>query len=416
MCEGCRHPLPVIALWKAERCIQDGRTFVRLQWEVFEAEHVRIQPEGLVRGPKGSLNLYDYDSDSYVLEVVNHVGSRQLAARVLTARPRIRKFSCTETRIELGFPTIFHWEAEHAERVEIFPEVGDVSGSSFAEAMLTRPGEYTLKVSNESGSVTARVSLDMAPPEIKSFYGETGELRLGAPVMLFWEVFNAERVTLTPDIGEVTGRRFLEVQPDRSIVYTLQAENAAGTVETELHLVMPAPTILYFGHETGLSTEGEPLELSWEAMNAREVILEPGGHRMGPVGKLKVKPRQAFTTYTLTAFGPSGTESCSFEVMRFPIPPDLLENVEPTQLYPDMDKPKGNVRTSLPDTDHLESDIQDLTREQLQLLRIQRAQKLELTEDLLTLERASLRSEVQRAMRKIRTLLSRNQPTDSALK
>lgn len=333
--------------------------------------------------------------------------------------PRIVSFQSVESIIQIGYPTIFSWEVEGADKLTISGGVGEVSGATFTEAYLTEPGIYCLTASNEFGSVVAAVELCLPLPEIHSFFAGGYTIKSGLPITLIWEVDNASEVILEPHHEPVTDLRRIEVLPDRSTTYELVARNASGEVRRTLRLTLPPPEVLSFEGDS-VSTEGEPIRLSWAVENAFRVTIEPGIGEVAASGSLRVRPPAPFTNYQLCAEGHSGTAYASFEVVRFPIPiePEGLDTEldqlltmaqhstqdpqtqvstpeEVLQEMP-MDAPEGDLAAGLP----AETDLADDPR-------IRRVQEMDLAPDMLSMQKAHVRVEIVNALRKIKRILKR---------
>ncbi|MBC8120783.1 MAG: hypothetical protein H7Y22_02970 [Gemmatimonadaceae bacterium] len=84
------------------------------------------------------------------------------------------------------------------------------------------------------GALVGTARMFFAGPRVVSFIAEPEVLQPGAPLVLRWQVEEADRVTIQPGIGEVAleGRRTLK--PRRDIEYTLVAEK--GLQQKVVHL------------------------------------------------------------------------------------------------------------------------------------------------------------------------------------
>lgn len=333
--------------------------------------------------------------------------------------PRIRYFHSAEDIIFLGYPTIFSWEVEYADRVEISHGVGDVTGRSFTEAYVTEPGVYYLTATNAHGSVTATIELALPAPEIQSFFASGYTIREGLPISLLWEVSNAEELILEPHHEPVTDLKRIEVVPDKTTTYELVARNASGEARRSLTLTLPPPVVASFEGDS-VSTEGEPIELRWHIEHAFRVTLSPGIGEVSPSGSIRVRPPAPFTTYELLAEGHSGTASATFEVVRFPIPIEYQDL--DTELHTLLTMPHQTPEEFAPEkieealpVSPVESpeeepiSVQSPTEANEPLVTdnpaILRVQQMDLPPDLLRMEKAHVRIELRNALRKIKRIL-----------
>lgn len=406
-CGQCRAHLPTIALFTVQYYYSPGRRLIRIKWEVYEADEIWLQP-GLTALPaRGYADLDpEYEtSDVYTLVAANATGRRSIQATPVEQAPRIRYFRAAPPQVQIGVPVILHWEVENAERVIIEP-VGEVSDQSFVEAFFTEPRICILRASNPNGEVQSAITLRMSPPEIRSFHANTLTISHEEVVEFFWETTNAETLRLVDEWGnstELEGISQIEVHPDRSTTYRLEAGNAAGDVHKTLRVVLPPPRILTFGSETHLSTEDRGAELVWDVAFAHTVTIEPLVGRVPARGSVKVRPRQAITTFTLRAEGYEGKTEAQFEVIRFPLPLDAFDFSinQLNQLIP-MEAP-GNKHATVNDLDQLEQELRNFTRDQLRAKRLKAAAERQLTEDLLNLEKAHVRHELRHLFRRIKS-------------
>ncbi|MEM7373956.1 MAG: hypothetical protein AAF587_35520 [Bacteroidota bacterium] len=408
VCRKCEGRLPVIALFTAAAQSDSSREEYILKWEVFESESVLLMPGNMIVPTKGSLNLNPewQEGNVFTLFATNEIGTRQLSTKVTLSPPRIQSFCVAEPEIQIGHPTIFYWEVENASKLELDMDIGEVTGASFMETYLEKGGTCTLTATNPAGVVRATVDLSLSLPEIFNFYSGVDQIRLGEPVPLFWEVNNASQVFLEPLEEEVTGLTQVELYPDRSTTYVLRAINHTGEVSQTIDLILPPPRILHFGAETGISTEGEAIELSWEVENAYQIYIDQGIGEVNPVGRVKVKPQRAYTTYTMEVIGHSGSASQVFEILRFPIPLEEPEVLESPKIKAILKKNDHQIPDSLADLKRLEQEVKLTTNHHMRELRIKKAKEQHLTDDMLKLEKATLRGELRKIFKRLSSLFS----------
>ena len=406
-CHSCDGRLPMILLFKANRKNIILGEPIRLSWEVLDSLSVTINPGNEMLEDKGVLDVYADESMEYVLEASNEIGSRQLTIQVSLAAPRILDFRATDPTVVIDYPTILQWEVENGAELTINMDIGDVSGRSFTEAYLKKPGTCTLTATNKSGVDTAEIELFQNPPEITSFFALNNTIKVGEPNTLTWEVSNAEKIMLEPLGKDVTGTTHIDVFPDRTTVYTLKVSNDSGEVAEQVTLKLPPPRIVHFMGNKSLSTEGEPIELSWEVENAYRIEIDNEIGEVEPTGKVKVKPVQAYTYFTLRAIGYSGEDAQTFQLTRFPIP--LEESFIPVSsvISAKMDFNEKQLQDSLSEIERLEKELAQKNRQAQKAsreMRIKRAQEMKLSDDMLSLEKASMRTEIQNIIRKFKNI------------
>jgi hypothetical protein len=413
-CEGCGGRLPVIALFTATLNSGTSGEYIHLKWEVFEADSVHLMPGNMILPTKGFLDLKPdwQDTEVFSLLVSNGIGARQISTKVSISPPRIHSFVASDTQIQIGYPMILQWEIENATHIELDQGIGEVSGQSFVEVYPEKPGIVTLTAHNGAGQVRASVELFLSGPEIHHFAASSQFIQLGQPIQLSWDVSNASSIELSPEPGDVSELTHLDMYPEKSTTYTLTVSNASGRISQSIELVLPPPRIRFFGAEDPISTEGRPVELRWEIEHAYEVFIDQGIGEVEAVGTVKVKPQQAKTSFTLSAVGHSGSCSQSFQIWRFPIPleeqylfleDERLELVSSPQISGTLMKANRTpISENLPDLEKLEQQVNEQARNQLHEMRIKRVKELEITDDLMHIEKAKLRVEIRNFLQRVK--------------
>lgn len=413
-CPNCEFSLPEVARFEARFLKRKKKYLVEVHWEVAGSEEIYLGNEFRDLDTSGSLLLETGDEVMVSLELLayNEYGYTRAQLTIAREKPVIQEFQASESAISLAYPTIFSWRVAHAERIEIDGGVGEVTGRSFVQHQLSKPGEYTLKAYNSAGVVEAKVELSLPLPEIHSFFTSRDHIQLGNGNTLFWDVANASELRLDPIGEDVLDKTRFEVTPDRTTIYSLVASNASGEVRKELTLTLPAPVIDYFEGDP-VSTEGRKIFLEWEVRNAHTVILEPGIGEVPAAGEIRLKPPQAYTTYRLTAKGHSGTTSAEFTVVRFPIPLEM-ESVDQQfnkmlKMSSNVTDPKDNktaplAREKSADTGSakaVEKQSGDISSNPA----IRRVQEMDLEPNLVSLERTKARQEFINGLRKLKRII-----------
>lgn len=162
------------------------------------------------------------------------------------------------------------------------------------------------------------------PPTIYAF-NNTGALTInrGEKVGLNWSIGGATEVSLSPNIGVVTGT-WIEVVPTQTTTYTLTARNTAGSVSRSrtITVVVP-PVVASFTATPEAIIAGTPAKLTWSAPGATsytvtaDVGSDPGQFFTTTT---TVRPT-ATTTYTLTARNSAGTGTKTLTLPVAPPPP-----------------------------------------------------------------------------------------------
>jgi hypothetical protein len=163
--------------------------------------------------------------------------------------PVIHHFDAVPISIDVGKYSTLNWSVAGAKQVEISPGLGVVGA---VDSIVVSPAAttiYTLIASNESGSVTATVQVEVAkPPAVLPVihYFNATQPDYGSAT-LSWEVSEAEHITLSDVfIKDKNSREPIQVDaigswkdefsmipqytPGMWYTYTLTAASSAGTV------------------------------------------------------------------------------------------------------------------------------------------------------------------------------------------
>lgn len=405
-CATCKGLAPKVEVFQTDERVLNLGSPIHLSWIVQHADEVSIDGEKVEAS--GLWKLMPRETTTYTLVASNEIGEVRATCEVSLPPPEIKYFKVAEKAIQIGRPSILHWEVENAEQVFIDRGVGEVSNQSFTEAYFDRPGPVVLRAVNASGEVTASVVLSLPLPEINAFYASDPIIRLGEPSVLHWDVVNFSEISIDQEIGDVSELTRVEVYPDRTTRYTLCARNVSGEVRKSLELTLPPPKILHFGADSELATEGRSVNLFWQVENAYKITID---HDIGEVthkSRVRVKPDSTLTTYILTATGHSGEAQAAVDVSIFPIPMEQNGFIPTPEISTDIDLENENFDLSLPPTEsELDlnlslSDIEkNIKKRNGKKIDLEYYKKMEITEDLLELEKPSLRKEIARIYKKV---------------
>jgi hypothetical protein len=166
-------------------------------------------------------------------------------------RPIIVRFTANPALIEEGGSTTLSWQVFNSvDILALEPGVGDVTGQNQVVVWPSESTVYTLTATNQLGSISAQVSVTVAPPppEITSFVASPDTLKQGEYTTLSWTtVGKIDSLVLEPGIGDVTGQTMLTIAPTETTTYTLTATNVSGSDSSEtLVRVSPMTELLVF--------------------------------------------------------------------------------------------------------------------------------------------------------------------------
>jgi hypothetical protein len=232
---------------------------------------------------------------------------------VLTANP---------TSIVNGGQSTLSWTAANATSISINQGIGAVTGTTRV-VNPTATTEYTMTVTNASGSNTCKATVTVTPPTplapiCNSFTATPGSINRGQSTVLAWDTTNVTSVTINNGVGTQAADGSISVSPLESLTYTLTANGTNGQsvqCTRPVTVVQPetpvTPRCEFFNVSDNVITRGETVTLSWDTTNATNVIINPTVGSVAVDGSTNVSPSDS-TTYTLTATAANGqTVSCT---------------------------------------------------------------------------------------------------------
>lgn len=241
--------------------------------------------------------------------------SQWIMAFEAAQQPAIHSFRANPARVKDKRPVRLTWETRGAKRLEL-RGIGDVTGRDFCELTVRKTTVFDLVLTSKRGSPIIkclRVEVDDRPPAILSFKTDKLFLPDSRPARLSWAVDRAIRVEISPGIGDVTGRNFIEVAPRRDTTYILRAISgleieANATVQVKVS--KQAPQVLTFTASSKIALTNEEVELHWNTSGAEVVSISPGLGVVGPEGHRKTRVT-ATTKFVITATSYFGVVSTS---------------------------------------------------------------------------------------------------------
>jgi hypothetical protein len=251
-------PVPSIMAFTATPSSISPGGSATLNWTISNATGARISGVGDV-GTSGSRVVYPLTTTSYVIEAFNAVGSSSSSTVVTVvggpslytpvvpsspptgSRPGIVAFALTPSSIAAGSSSTLSWDVYNASSVVIDNGIGSVSGSGSRVVSPTSTTTYTLIAQNVYGSaVGTRVLTVTVPPVvgvipyswpvINDFHASSSSINAGGEAKIYWNVSNADTITIDHGIGAVSANSFTRVYPAVTTTYTLMASSAGNMV------------------------------------------------------------------------------------------------------------------------------------------------------------------------------------------
>jgi hypothetical protein len=154
---------------------------------------------------------------------------------ITPSSPIIHSFMADDTIINEGESVTLNWSVTDADSIILNPGSLTVTLSGSTSVSPTSTTTYTLSATNSVGSTTADVTITVnqteESPVIKFFIATNVTINEGEDVTLKWDVTDADSISITPIVGDVssTPTSSYTVTPTETTTYTLTATNLVGT-------------------------------------------------------------------------------------------------------------------------------------------------------------------------------------------
>jgi hypothetical protein len=291
-----------------------------LSWDVSGAENVTIEPDVYSGEPNGFAEIFPQNNTTYKLTAfsdnVNAVAKLKV---VVTDCIAIEKFAVEPEKVCKGSNATVQWKVAGASNVTIDHGIGEVPSTGMMEVTGNESTTYNLTAINGTKNSTANSTLavDLSCPSINNFEADRPDIIKGSNATLRWNVTNAENVSIDNGIGEVDLSGSMDVSPDSSVIYTLNATNGTNFAISEeiVNVGIKFPEIIDFTASPGLIIRGTESILSWNVTGADYISVDPDIGKVVSNGRKKVIGEEN-TTYILTAGNASGnvTEISSISI------------------------------------------------------------------------------------------------------
>jgi hypothetical protein len=292
-----------------------------LAWNVLNADTVTITPNvGNVNPSNGTVAVTPNATTTYTLTARNANGSDTSTVSVVVRQTQPSFLACTASPMTIlqGESSTLFFSALNATSVSINNGVGNVGMSGNVVVTPNSNTNYIITATNQFGSATCSVAVQVTPgasPRIVRFSATPLSIQAGGTSTLLWLVENADTVTITPGIGNVTPADTRDVQPAQTTQYTLTATNKFGSVSAQTTVTIipvpappPPPTITSFTANPPQSTNpGSAVVLTCKANNATQVVISG----VGPVDASGNRTVNPTTTTTYVCVATSGPQQAS---------------------------------------------------------------------------------------------------------
>jgi hypothetical protein len=293
--------------------IQRGATST-LSWRVLNADTITIPGIGTVAA-SGSAPVSPQTTTVYTLTAKNAVSEESANTSVeVVSSAKLLYCYAQPANIVAGEAATLFWSAPTADSVSISPGVGTVpkTGSTVVTPNVTTAYTITASAGNNSVSdacgVVVTVGASGGPPRIIRFSATPITITTGQPSTLLWVVENADKVNISPTVGDTTINGSQDVSPTQTTDYTLTATNKFGTAtaKTTVNVNTTSTTkIISFTANPPVSpSPGSKVDLTCQTTGATTVTIN--GITFQPPNPVASVFPTVNTTYTCVANGPNG--------------------------------------------------------------------------------------------------------------
>ncbi|MBX3737841.1 MAG: hypothetical protein KF715_14190 [Candidatus Didemnitutus sp.] len=306
---------------------------VTLNWSVSNGAQVSISPDvGPITGTE--VTVTPSATTTYTLTAKNSSGSVSKSKKItVIVPPTVNTLAATPSTVLPGAAVTLAWTGTGATYYTVTTDAGDNLGNVFGTSTKVYPQTsttYTVTAVNTAGTGARSVPVVVVPPgpkpTISSFSAAPATIAAGQSTTLNWSVSNADSLSISPNIGSVTGTT-TTVTPAATTTYTLTAKNLNGSVtkKTTVTVTVAPPTIDSFTATPPAIVAGQSSTLAWSVTGAASLSISPG---IGAVtgSSIPVSPSDS-TVYTLTATNAGGSVSQTVALaVSQPVPPPTINS------------------------------------------------------------------------------------------
>jgi hypothetical protein len=311
-----------------------------LYWEVTGASQVSIDQGIGTVPPQGQQVISPEATTTYTLTASNEAGSEKASVTISVnvGSPKA-SFTAEPSTIASGGTSTLKWDVKGATKVTI-QGIGTVASSGTHDVSPTSTTTYTLTASNGAGVINATATVSIGTsgkPVITSFTATPDFIDAGGSSNLEWFVTNANEVSINQGIGNVATYGSKSVKLDATTIYTLTANNGAGTTSMSLTVTVSSdgkPVISRFTASPQFITTGGTSTLQWQVAGANTIFIDPAIGAVDASGTEEVMP-DVTTTYSLSATNDNGTTTATAVVTFSTVNLPVIENftVNPSSVY-----------------------------------------------------------------------------------
>jgi len=265
--------------------------------------------------------------------------------------PKVVAFTASKKTVNPRDSITLTWNAEDAEKV-LISGLGEFA--SKGEIKVFPKSELTYSITafngvNQSEIHSISIQVNDTRPKIQTFKADKSLLIDESKVRLEWSIEDADRITIEPNIGEVTGKDNITVDIDRDTEFILHATSYFGITSSKkirIEVSKDPPIINEFMPDREFVVKEFPITLTWNVKNAKELTITPFiGSRTNAIGSAQINVERT-TTFILSAkskFGIISQQETTIFVVPIPIIESLLvpELMLETKLDIRIDRPSS---------------------------------------------------------------------------
>lgn len=237
------YPAKCVSLTASRTTVPHGGANVTLTWATQNASYVTLSGYGSVSG-NGSKTVFVNSNTTFVLTASKTgsgdggISSSDTCTVTVKVQPPVTvpatcdAFTSNKTSLPYGGGNvILTWATTNATSVSIDNGVGTVAADGSKSVFVPSTRTYTLTAVGTGGNDTCTVTVTVQPPvddltpRCDYLNVSDNDVEEGDRVTLSWGTTNANRVTISPNIGDVANDGSTTVTVNDDTTYTLRARN-----------------------------------------------------------------------------------------------------------------------------------------------------------------------------------------------
>lgn len=210
-------------------------SIIHIEWDVDNFTKIELAGEDVTL--YNDVELLVEKVVELILIATNDYDQVEQSLRVLpTPLPKIQRFATSHSSVLIGKKITLSWNVDGAIKLMLKYDTEEVEVSTLEKLELSPANDttYTLVAFSVDNKITIEKSVRvkvLSEVVIKKFSSDMTQTLESQPIELRWEIDNADQIMLYPNNMDVSRQTSIQLYPNRTTTYRLEASNALSRKE-----------------------------------------------------------------------------------------------------------------------------------------------------------------------------------------